>query len=120
MDSASFEFVLFGLTAAVLSNFSRSSTWRSVVLFAASIVFLGRLANGLTVFLPLLGFLFFGYGCLLLLREAGLGGVPGFWPPLSSSTYGSRNTRFSPNQSSSTRSISPWAFPIFSSVSFTC
>ena len=69
MDSASFEFVLFGLTAAIVSNFSRSSAWRSIVLFVASIVFLGLLAHGLTVFLPLMGFLFFGYGCLLLLER---------------------------------------------------
>jgi hypothetical protein len=39
VDSASFQFVLFGLAAAILSNFSRSRVWRSLVLFAASIVF---------------------------------------------------------------------------------
>jgi alginate O-acetyltransferase complex protein AlgI len=69
MDSASFQFVLFGLTAAAVSNFSRSSVWRSIVLFVASIIFLGLLAHSLTAFLPLVGFLLFGYGCLLLLER---------------------------------------------------
>jgi alginate O-acetyltransferase complex protein AlgI len=69
MDSASFQFVLFGLTAAAVSNFSRSSVWRSIVLFVSSIIFLGVLAHSLTVFLPLAGFLLFGYGCLLLLER---------------------------------------------------
>jgi hypothetical protein len=32
MDSASFQFVLFGLAAALISNFSRSRVWRSTVL----------------------------------------------------------------------------------------
>jgi alginate O-acetyltransferase complex protein AlgI len=69
MDSASFQFVLFGLTAAAISNFSRSSVWRSIVLFVTSIVFLGLLAHNLTAFLPLLGFLLLGYACLLLLQR---------------------------------------------------
>jgi D-alanyl-lipoteichoic acid acyltransferase DltB (MBOAT superfamily) len=69
MDSAGFQFVLFGLTAAAISNFSRSSVWRSVVLFVTSIVFLGLLAHSLTAFLPLIGFLLLGYGCLLLLER---------------------------------------------------
>src|ERR1700753_3545279 len=69
MDNGSFEFVFFGLTAAIISNFSRSSVWRSIVLFAASLVFLGFLAHDLTVFLPLIGFVLFGYGCLLLLER---------------------------------------------------
>src|ERR1700722_15852790 len=69
MDNASFGFVFFGLTAAIISNFSRSSVWRSIVLFVASIVFLGLLAHDLTVFLPLIGFVLFGYGCLLLLER---------------------------------------------------
>ena len=69
MDSASFQFVLFGLAAAILSNFSRSRVWRSLVLFAASIVFLGLLAHDPIVFLPLIGFLLLGYAGLLLIER---------------------------------------------------
>jgi D-alanyl-lipoteichoic acid acyltransferase DltB (MBOAT superfamily) len=68
MDTASFQFVFFGLTAALLSNLSRSGVWRSLVLMAASIVFLALLAQNPLVFLPLLGFLLLGYGGLLLLQ----------------------------------------------------
>jgi D-alanyl-lipoteichoic acid acyltransferase DltB (MBOAT superfamily) len=70
MDSASFQFVLFCLTVAVLSNLSRSPRWRSSILFFASIVFLGLLSRDLFGFLPLAGFLFLGYA-LLVLRERG-------------------------------------------------
>jgi alginate O-acetyltransferase complex protein AlgI len=69
MDSASFQFVLFGLATAAISNFSRSRTWRSVVLLVASIVFLGTLAHGLVVFLPLAIFLLLGYAGLHLLEQ---------------------------------------------------
>jgi alginate O-acetyltransferase complex protein AlgI len=69
VDSASFQFVLFGLATAAVSNFSRSRTWRSIVLFVASIVFLGMLAHGLVVLLPLAGFLLLGYAGLLLLEQ---------------------------------------------------
>jgi D-alanyl-lipoteichoic acid acyltransferase DltB (MBOAT superfamily) len=69
MDSASFQFVLFGLAAAILSNFSPSRFWRSIVLMSASIVFLGLLARSPTVFLPLAGFLLLGYGALLMLER---------------------------------------------------
>jgi D-alanyl-lipoteichoic acid acyltransferase DltB (MBOAT superfamily) len=69
MDSASFQFVLFGLAAAIVSNFSRSPVWRSIVLFAASIVFLGLLSQNPIAFLPLLGFLALGYGALVLLQR---------------------------------------------------
>jgi len=69
VDSASFQFVLFGLAAAILSNFSRSRVWRSLVLFAASIVFLGLLAHDPIVFLPLIGFLLLGYAGLLLIER---------------------------------------------------
>lgn len=67
MDSASISFVLFGLTAAVASNFSRSPVWRSGVLFVASVIFLGLLAAGHpVVFVPLAVFLLLGYICLFL------------------------------------------------------
>jgi alginate O-acetyltransferase complex protein AlgI len=67
VDSASYKFVLFGLTVAVLSNFSRSRAWRSIVLLLASIVFLDLLAHSLIVFLPLAGFLLLSYVGLLLI-----------------------------------------------------
>jgi alginate O-acetyltransferase complex protein AlgI len=69
MDSASFQFILYGLAAAILSNFSRSRVWRSIVLFVASIVFLGLLSHNPIAFLPLLGFLALGYGALVLLQR---------------------------------------------------
>lgn len=69
MDSASFQFVAFGLAVALISNFSRSRVWRSVVLMAASIIFLGLLARNPIVFLPLLGFLLLGYIGLVLLER---------------------------------------------------
>jgi D-alanyl-lipoteichoic acid acyltransferase DltB (MBOAT superfamily) len=69
MDSASFQFVLFGLAAALVSNFSRSRVWRSVVLLVVSIVFLGLLAHNPIVFLPLIGFLLLGYAGLLLIER---------------------------------------------------
>ncbi|MGA3159894.1 MAG: MBOAT family O-acyltransferase [Terracidiphilus sp.] len=69
MDSASFQFVAFGLAVAVVSNFSRSRVWRSIVLMVASIVFLGLLAHNPIVFLPLAGFLLLGYAGLVLLER---------------------------------------------------
>jgi len=69
MDTASVEFILFGLAVALVSNFSRSRVWRSSVLLAASIVFLGLLAHDPIVFLPLTGFLLLGYAALMLLEH---------------------------------------------------
>jgi D-alanyl-lipoteichoic acid acyltransferase DltB (MBOAT superfamily) len=69
MDTASFQFVFFGLAAALVSNVSRSRVWRSVVIFAASIVFLGLLAKNPIVLLPLAGFLLLGYFGLVLLQR---------------------------------------------------
>jgi D-alanyl-lipoteichoic acid acyltransferase DltB (MBOAT superfamily) len=69
MDSASFQFVLFGLAVAIVSNLSRSRVWRSTVLLLASLVFLGLLSQNPLAFIPLAGFLLLGYiGCLLLHR----------------------------------------------------
>jgi len=65
LDSASVQFVLFGLATALISNFSRSRRWRSLILFIASIVFLAFLSHSLLAFLPLAGFLVLGYGALL-------------------------------------------------------
>ena len=69
MDSASFQFVLFGLAVALVSNLSRSRVWRSIVLLVASIVFLGLLAHNPIVFLPLAGFLLLGYAGIVLLEH---------------------------------------------------
>src|SRR5277367_2171349 len=69
MDTASFQFILFGLAVALVSNFSRSRTWRSVVLFLASFIFLGLLAQDPIVFLPLAGFLLVGYIGLALIQR---------------------------------------------------
>jgi alginate O-acetyltransferase complex protein AlgI len=69
VDSASFQFVLFGLAAAILSNLSRSKSWRSIVLFLATVLYLGLVAQRLMVLLPLLGFLLLGYAFLLLLER---------------------------------------------------
>jgi D-alanyl-lipoteichoic acid acyltransferase DltB (MBOAT superfamily) len=69
MDSASFQFVFFGLAAAVLSNLSQSRVWRSVVLLGASFAFIYLLSHDLLAFVPLFGFLLLGYGCLVLLER---------------------------------------------------
>ncbi len=69
MDTASIQFVVFGLVAALLSNCSRSRAWRAAVLSAASIVFLGLLAPHPIVFLPLIGFLLLGYGALVMIER---------------------------------------------------
>jgi alginate O-acetyltransferase complex protein AlgI len=66
MDAASFQFVLFGLAAAILSNLSRSRIWRSIVLLVSSVVFLCLLGRNPIAFLPLLGFLLLGYGAILM------------------------------------------------------
>jgi D-alanyl-lipoteichoic acid acyltransferase DltB (MBOAT superfamily) len=69
MDSASIQFVLFGLCVAIISNFSRSRVWRSIVLMLASLIFLGLLAHNPVIFLPLAGFLLLGYAGIFLLRK---------------------------------------------------
>lgn len=72
MDSASFQFVLFGLAAALISNLGRSSVWRSTVMMAASVLFLALLVPHPSLLLPLAGFLALGYlGLFLLQRGAG-------------------------------------------------
>jgi D-alanyl-lipoteichoic acid acyltransferase DltB (MBOAT superfamily) len=71
MDTASFQFVLFGLAVALVSNFSRSRLWRSAVLMAASIIFLVLLAHSLILVFPLICFLLLGYVGLLLIRRCG-------------------------------------------------
>jgi alginate O-acetyltransferase complex protein AlgI len=69
VDSASFQFVLFGLIVALVSNLRGSRLWRSTVLLLASVVFLGLLTHTPILFLPLAGFLLLGYGGLVLLEH---------------------------------------------------
>ena len=76
MDTASFQFVFFGLAAALLSNLSRSRVWRSFVLLAASFLLLVLLAHNPIVFLPLAGFLLLGYAGLLLIERGWSRSVP--------------------------------------------
>jgi D-alanyl-lipoteichoic acid acyltransferase DltB (MBOAT superfamily) len=69
VDNASFEFIAFGLIAALLSNISRSPAWRSSILMLASLMFLFILARNPLTLAPLIGFLLLGYGCLKLLER---------------------------------------------------
>jgi len=71
VDAASFQFVLFGLATALVSNFSRSPVWRSNVLLIATIIFLGLLTHHGIQFLPLAGFLLLGYGGCILAERVG-------------------------------------------------
>ena len=63
MDSASIQFVVFGLLAALISNMGRSSMWRSVVLLIASLLLIAILARSVLTLVPLAGFLLAGYLC---------------------------------------------------------
>ena len=75
MDTASLQFVLFGLITAALSNLSRSCVWRSIVLMLASLIFLAMLAKSAVVLIPLTAFLLFGYGALAIRERGWLGGT---------------------------------------------
>jgi D-alanyl-lipoteichoic acid acyltransferase DltB (MBOAT superfamily) len=69
MDSASLQFVFFGLVVAAVSNLSRARMWRSSVLLAGSLLFLAALAHQPIVFVPLAGFLLLGYAGILMLQR---------------------------------------------------
>jgi alginate O-acetyltransferase complex protein AlgI len=75
MDSASLQFVLFGLITVTLSNFSASRVWRSIVLALASLIYLALLAKSASVLIPMAAFLLFGYGALALRERRWLGGA---------------------------------------------
>ena len=77
MDTASIQFVMFGLAVAIVSNLSRSRMWRSAVLLLASLGLLGMLDHRLVDFFPLVGFLVVGY--------AGLGLVEHGWAKFQAS-----------------------------------
>ncbi|MGA3159892.1 MAG: hypothetical protein ABSC77_01660 [Terracidiphilus sp.] len=61
MDTASFQFVAFGLGVALLVNLSRNPAWRLTVLALSSLVFLATLTRQPLTLLPLAGFLIVGY-----------------------------------------------------------
>jgi alginate O-acetyltransferase complex protein AlgI len=61
LDSASIEFIFYGLAVAILSNLSRSRIWRSSVLLVASVVFVALLTKSALSIVPLAGFLLLGY-----------------------------------------------------------
>jgi alginate O-acetyltransferase complex protein AlgI len=63
MDTASLQFIAFGLFAAFVSNLSRSPAWRNAVLLICSLVFIGLLVRNSSPFalLPFIGFLALGY-----------------------------------------------------------
>jgi len=69
MDTASFQFVAFGLAIAALSNLSSSRTWRPAVLLLASFVLIGMLAPHAVLLLPMGGFLLLGYAGLKMLER---------------------------------------------------
>ncbi len=69
MDSASLQFLLFGLVVVLLSNLRRTAAWRSTVLLLGSLAFLALLAHGFVVFLPFAAFLLLGYVAIALLRR---------------------------------------------------
>jgi alginate O-acetyltransferase complex protein AlgI len=68
MGTASLQFIAYGLACAVLSNLHRSLAWRQFVLLAASVIFLGFFSLNPAAYLPLAGFLVFGYVCVRLLQ----------------------------------------------------
>src|SRR3984957_6235265 len=72
MDTASIQFVCFGLAVALLSNLSCLPIWRSAVLMLASLAFLGMLARHPLALLPLIGFLALGYAGLILIERGSL------------------------------------------------
>ena len=81
LDTASPQFVLFGLIVALISNVSRSARWRSGVVMLASLVFLGIIGQRLDALIPLTCFLLLGYLGLALLERGWSRSLR--WPILS-------------------------------------
>jgi D-alanyl-lipoteichoic acid acyltransferase DltB (MBOAT superfamily) len=67
MDTASVQFILFGLAVVLVTNVSHARAWRASVLLVASAIFLGMLAHNPVTLLPLIGFLLLGYFGMLLM-----------------------------------------------------
>ena len=72
MDSASLQFIAFGVAVAFISNIHRSAAWRCIVLFVASIGFLYMLAHNVIVLIPLASFLLLGYLAIVLIDRGWL------------------------------------------------
>jgi alginate O-acetyltransferase complex protein AlgI len=69
VDSASFQFVLFGLAVAAVSALGRSPAWRLTILLVASLAFVGMLAPNFSSLLPLTAFILLGYVELLMVAD---------------------------------------------------
>jgi D-alanyl-lipoteichoic acid acyltransferase DltB (MBOAT superfamily) len=68
MGSASFEFLAYAFSVAIIFNFNRSVGWRQFILLAASIGFLGFFSLHLAAFIPLAAFLVFGFVSLRIMQ----------------------------------------------------
>jgi alginate O-acetyltransferase complex protein AlgI len=71
MGSASLQFVAYGLAVALVSNFNQSIGWRQFVLLAGSLGFLTFFSLDPTVFIPLAGFLAFGFVGVRVIQNGG-------------------------------------------------
>jgi alginate O-acetyltransferase complex protein AlgI len=67
VDTASFQFILFGFAVAAISNFHHSPGWRLAVLLISSLAFVGMLAPDPLDLVPLAAFLLLGYVGLLMI-----------------------------------------------------
>jgi hypothetical protein len=66
MDSASPQFVAFGLLVAIISNFNQSRPWRDGVLLSASLIFIAVLVMNASPWslAPFAAFLILGYAAV--------------------------------------------------------
>src|SRR5947209_2310245 len=69
MGTASLQFLGFALIVVIVFNLARSLVWRQAVLLAASVVFLSFFSRSTSAWLPLAGFLAFGYLSLRLMQD---------------------------------------------------
>lgn len=77
MGSASIQFLLFALAVIVVFNLRRSVSWRQGILLLANLAFLNFFSRNAISFLPLFGFLLFGYVGLQVIQKEGR--IP-LWP----------------------------------------
>jgi alginate O-acetyltransferase complex protein AlgI len=68
VDSASLQFLAFAFAAVLIFNLSRAVAWRQSVLLVASIGYLGFFSRRPAEFVPLAGFLLFGFLSLRLMQ----------------------------------------------------
>jgi len=69
VDTASLQFILFGLAVAAVSSLHRSPDWRLAVLLISSAAFISILAHNPLVLLPLAAFLMLGYAGLQIISN---------------------------------------------------